>query len=91
MFGARLSVGFLKVLIMSIRDESLEARLQSRPGEKIQTTVGELVEALTQVAIEAGNTEQQGYELASIALADLLKRRRTERTAQNARARRKVN
>ena len=76
---------------MSIRDESLEARLQARPAEKIQTTVGELVEALTQVAIEAGNTEQQGYELASIALGELLKRRRTERTAQNARARRKLN
>lgn len=76
---------------MSIRDESLEARLQARPGEKIQTTVGELVEALTQVAIEAGNSEQQGYELASIALAELLKRRRDERTVQNARARRKLN
>ena len=76
---------------MSIRDESLESRLQARPGEKIQTTVGELVEALTQVAMEAGNTEQQGYELASIALAELLKRRTTETAILTTRARRKLN
>ena len=68
---------------MSIRDESIESRLQDRPGERIQTTVGELVEALTQVAIEAGNTEQEGYRLASLALADLLKRRRRVRRAKS--------
>jgi len=55
--------------------ETIEEKLASRPGQKIQTTVGELVEALTQVAIEAGNTEAEGYRLASLALSDLLKKR----------------
>ena len=73
------------------RDESLETRLSASPGERIQTTVGELVEALTQVAIEAGNTEQEGYRLASLALADLLKRRRKVRTTRASRARTRVN
>lgn len=67
---------------MSTREESLEARLLARPGEKIQTTLGELVEALTQVAVEAGNTEQEGYELASLALADLLQRRQKQSKVQ---------
>ena len=60
--------------------QSLESQLSSRPTEKIKTTVGELIEALTQVAIEAGNSEIEGYQLASLALADLMQ--------QKARARR---
>ena len=72
---------------MSTREESIEARLLARPGEKIQTTLGELVEALTQVAIEAGNTEREGYELASLALADLLRRRKRAAKVSNSRGR----
>jgi hypothetical protein len=47
----------------------------------IKTTIGDLIEALTQVAIEAGNTEKEGYRLASLALTDLLKHRRANRSA----------
>jgi hypothetical protein len=45
--------------------------------ETIETTLGELVEAFTQVAIEAGKSEREGYKLASIALENLLNRRGT--------------
>ncbi|NDC37795.1 MAG: hypothetical protein EBZ48_07050 [Proteobacteria bacterium] len=76
---------------MSIREESIEARFLAHPGEKIQTTLGELVEALTQVAVEAGNTEREGYELASLALADLLQRRGAQAKADAARGRRKTS
>ena len=62
---------------MTTRQDSIEARFASKNSEKIQTTVGELIEALTQVAIEAGNTEAEGYKLASLALSDLLKQRQT--------------
>lgn len=55
--------------------QSLEAQFSSRPTEKIQTTIGELIEALTQVAIEAGNSEKEGYHLASLALVDLMQQR----------------
>lgn len=42
--------------------------------ETIDTTLGELIEAITQIALEAGNTEEEGYKLASLALSDLLRR-----------------
>ena len=60
---------------MSLREETLESRLSQNNGQSVQTTVGELIEALTQVAMEAGNSEAEGYRLASLALADLMKQR----------------
>lgn len=44
--------------------------------EKIQTTIGDLVEAVTQIALEAGKTEQEGYKLASATLEMILRRNR---------------
>lgn len=55
-------------------------RIEQNDAGKINTTIGELIEALTQVAIEAGNSEKEGYRLASLALTDLLKHRRAVRT-----------
>ena len=66
---------------MSFRD-SLEEQFQDHRTEKIHTTIGELIEALTQVAIEAGNSEQEGYHLASLALADLMRRRAKARRSK---------
>ena len=54
-------------------------RIEQNESGKINTTIGDLIEALTQVAIEAGNTEKEGYRLASLALTDLLKHRRASR------------
>ena len=31
--------------------------------EKIDTTIGDLVEAITQIALESGKSEEEGYEL----------------------------
>lgn len=66
--------------------ESLEAQFLNPPTEKITTTVGELIEALTQVAIEAGNSEQEGYHLASLALADLMSKRARARRMRGLKA-----
>lgn len=41
--------------------------------ETIETTVGELFEAVTQIALSAAKTEEEGYNLAALALADMLK------------------
>ena len=38
----------------------------------LNTTVGELIEAVTQVALKAVKTEQEGYKLASLAVASIL-------------------
>ncbi len=40
---------------------------------EVETTIGELVEMLTKIALENGTSENEGYKLASLALGDLLK------------------
>lgn len=42
----------------------------------ITTTLGELVEAVTDIALKAGKTEAEGYELASLTIEKLLRERR---------------
>ena len=38
----------------------------------VETTFGDLVELITQIAMKAGDSEREGYELASMAVGDLL-------------------
>lgn len=45
--------------------------------ERIETTIGELVEVITQLALEAGKSEDEGYELASLTIESMLRRYRT--------------
>ena len=40
--------------------------------ETIDTTIGELIEAVTSIALESGKSEKEGYELASITLERIL-------------------
>ncbi len=42
----------------------------------ITTTLGELVEAVTDFAIQAGKTEAEGYALASLTIEKLLRDKR---------------
>lgn len=42
--------------------------------DQIETTIGDLVEAITQIALESGKSEEEGYELASIAIESILRR-----------------
>ncbi len=44
----------------------------------IETTVGELVEIVTQIALESGNNEDESYELASRTLESILYRNEIE-------------
>ncbi len=43
--------------------------------ETVTTTLGELIAAITDIAFEAGKTEKEGYELASVALESILRRK----------------
>ena len=43
-----------------------------RSFARIETTIGELIEAVTQMAMETGSNEQEGYHLASLALGTIL-------------------
>lgn len=38
----------------------------------IETTIGDLVEAITDIALESGKSEEEGYELASLTLGKIL-------------------
>lgn len=52
-------------------------------GHIIQTTIGELVEAVTQIALEAGKTEEEGYHLASLTLENILRKSRRDTSIIN--------
>ena len=40
--------------------------------ETIQTTIGDLVEAITEIALELGKSEKEGYQLASLTIERIL-------------------
>ena len=46
--------------------------------ETVHTTVGELISVITEIALKAGKTEEEGYELASRAIESILRRSRTD-------------
>ena len=46
----------------------------------IETTIGELVEVITEIALQAGKTEVEGYRLASMTI-EKLTRERNKRAA----------
>jgi len=51
--------------------------------DRIETTIGDLIEAVTQIALEAGKSEAEGYQLASATLESILRRNRTAPQAIN--------
>ncbi|MGI6523782.1 MAG: hypothetical protein ACOX2O_00590 [Bdellovibrionota bacterium] len=40
--------------------------------QAVETTVGELIEAITQIALKSGKTKEEGYVLASLAIEKIL-------------------
>jgi hypothetical protein len=51
---------------------------QQPSGEtvRIDTTLGDLIEAVTNIAMQAGQTEQEGYKLAAFTIEKLLREKR---------------
>jgi hypothetical protein len=43
-------------------------------SEKIQTTIGDLIAAISEIALKAGKTEAEGYHLASLTLQSILRK-----------------
>ena len=50
----------------------------SKQTVSIKTTIGELIEAITEIALEAGKTEAEGYKLASLTIENILRRKQPE-------------
>ncbi len=46
--------------------------------ETIETTIGDLIATITEIALEAGKSEEEGYELAALAIESILRRNRRE-------------
>lgn len=40
--------------------------------ERVETTIGDLVEAITQIALETGKTEEEGYQLAALTIEKVI-------------------
>ncbi len=47
----------------------------------IETTIGELVEVITEIALKAGKTETEGYRLASMTIEKLTRERNKRPTS----------
>ena len=43
--------------------------------ELVETTIGDLIEAITQIALESGKTESEGYHLAALTIESILNRK----------------
>ncbi len=52
----------------------MEKHNGKRETEIIETTVGDLIEAITSIALESGKSEEEGYELARLTLEGILRR-----------------
>ena len=47
---------------------------RAQETEIIETTIGDLIEAITAIALESGKSEDEGYELAKATLESILRR-----------------
>ena len=56
----------------------MSRNVDSSSFPEIQTTVGELVEIITEIAFEAGKTEDECYHLAALTIENILKRNKKE-------------
>jgi hypothetical protein len=57
----------------------METRNTPTPQDQtvcISTTIGDLIEAITDIALQAGKTEEEGYRLASFTIEKLLREKR---------------
>jgi len=46
--------------------------------DTIETTVGDLIEAITEIALETGKSKEEGYKLASMTIENILRRHKKE-------------
>jgi hypothetical protein len=61
----------------------MEKDLKVKGIETVETTIGELIEAITEIALEAGKSEEEGYKLASVTIESILRRNRKQLQAVN--------
>ncbi len=57
-------------------------KIEKKKAQKIETTLGELVEAITQIAQQSGSSQEESYEIASMTLEDMLRNSTTQRESK---------
>ncbi len=50
----------------------MKEKCAKKAVETIQTTIGELVAAITEIALETGKSEAEGYQLASMTIERIM-------------------
>ncbi len=56
--------------------DSPNIQIEQDQSARIDTTIGDLIEAITDIALQAGKTEQEGFRLASFTIEKLLRDKR---------------
>lgn len=59
-----------------MKNEESRRLAANKSLERIETTIGELVEAITEIALESGSSEQECYHLASVTIESILRKSR---------------
>jgi hypothetical protein len=54
----------------------MESRNNTQKEETVHTTIGDLIEAIMQVADEAGKTQEEGYRLTAATIESILNRKK---------------
>lgn len=52
-----------------------QKKVLKKAVDQVETTLGELIETITSIAMQFGRDEKEGYALASLAVEDILKNR----------------
>ena len=56
--------------------DSPNIQIEQDQSARIDTTIGDIIEAITDIALQAGKTEQEGFRLASFTIEKLLRDKR---------------
>lgn len=53
-------------------------RLENSTLSRVETTIGELIETITEIALESGKSEHEGYRLAALTIEKILREQQEE-------------
>jgi hypothetical protein len=63
---------------MASVSQNQKGSAQEKNAPRVQTTIGDLIEVITEIALEAGKTQAEGYHLASLTIESILRKNRKQ-------------
>ncbi len=61
---------------MASASDNQKSTVEQNSAPLIQTTIGDLIEVISEIALEAGKSEAEGYRLASLTIESILRKNR---------------